>query len=85
MSQISAASAPPIITAATATVVSKTAEKRPGAISDVVNLFSHFGAVKGAGDYQEVHANTAARTAAARWPLLVEWLATEAPAPEQTG
>lgn len=49
--------------------------ERPGAVSDVVNLFAHFGAASAAGVYQEIHSDAAAHEAAARWPLLTELLA----------
>lgn len=46
--------------------------------SDVVNLFAHFGPVGAAASYHEIQADAAAGAAAARWPLVAEWLA-EAP------
>ena len=50
------------------------AAKRPGAVSDVVNLFAHFGAASAAVAYQEIRSDAAADAAARRWPLVAEWL-----------
>lgn len=59
-----------------AEVVTTSAEfERPGAVSDVVNLFAHFGAASASGAYQEIHSDADAHAAAARWPLLAELLA----------
>ena len=44
-----------------------------GTTLDIINLFSHLGAVAGAATYQEVRSDADARIAAARWPLLSEW------------
>ena len=61
---------------------SEHAASRPGAVSDVVNLFAHFGAASAAVAYQEIHSDVAALAAARRWPLLAEWLVAAAPSPE---
>ena len=53
---------------------SEHAARRPGAVSDVVNLFAHFGAASAATAYQEIHSDGAADAAARRWPLAAEWL-----------
>ena len=55
------------------------ADKRPGAVSDVVNLFAHFGAADAAVAYQEIYSDLAADAAARRWPLVAEWLRTALP------
>lgn len=57
---------------------SEQAARRPGAVSDVVNLFAHFGAASAATAYQEIHSDVAADAAARRWPLAAEWLAAAA-------
>lgn len=53
------------------------------AAADVSNLFARFGARDGAGGYREIHSDADAAAAAARWPLLAEWLVSERPAPER--
>lgn len=49
--------------------------ERAGAVSDVFNLFASFGASEAAATYQEILSDTAAQSAAARWPLVTEWIA----------
>ena len=56
------------------------ADRRPGAVSDVVNLFAHFGAAGAAVAYQEIYSDVAADAAARRWPLVAEWLRVALPA-----
>ena len=55
------------------------ADRRAGAVSDVVNLFAHFGAASAAVAYQEIHSDLAADAAARRWPLAAEWLRATLP------
>lgn len=55
------------------------ADRRAGAVSDVVNLFAHFGAASAAVAYQEIHSDVAADAAARRWPLAAEWLRASLP------
>lgn len=55
------------------------AARRPGAVSDVINLFAHFGAADAAVAYQEIHSDLAADAAARRWPLAAEWLGAAPP------
>ena len=45
--------------------------------NDVSNLFARFGASDGAARYLEIHSDADAAAAAARWPLLAEWLAAQ--------
>lgn len=56
------------------TTASGSGAQRPGAVSDVINLFAHFGAASAAVAYQEIHSDAAAEAAARRWPLVAEWL-----------
>lgn len=44
---------------------------------DVVNLFTHLGAENAAFTYHEVRSDADAKVAAARWPLLAEWQASD--------
>ena len=57
---------------------------RPGAVSDVFNLFTHFGAASAAVAYQEIHSDVAADAAARRWPLVAEWLSGISHTPGQS-
>ena len=50
------------------------------AAADVTNLFARFGSTDGAMRYRELHSDADAAAAAARWPLLAEWLAVQSPA-----
>ncbi len=47
--------------------------------TDVANLFARFGAGDGAVRYREIQSDADAAAAAARWPLLAEWLSGQPP------
>lgn len=46
----------------------------PQPLSDVTILFAHFGTRSDVARYQEIWSDADAGAAAARWPLMAEWL-----------
>ena len=68
---------------ASPTPVSNVVDSSLPAADDVSNLFARFGAGDGAVRYREIHSDADAAAAAARWPLLAEWLAARSPAEAQ--
>ena len=62
---------------------SPTNNVHPSAVADVINLFAHCGITAAAAAYQEICSDADAQAAAARWPLMTEWLVGTTEATEQ--